>query len=240
MILELLADSAAHLQSLPFYARVPIVSVNEKDVGNTVDQFLNKLGIGIVLGTPTLGKPKADVGEIYFDAIDVRATVFESVAINRSDVTNPWAPTVAEMLATRAGGLHQYKPQNISESFYCTQGPRIIPYQEADRSGALTGRHILVYDVAFRTQGGLLVTTPISKIATPVVTVTAGMASIACSTPYVAVFYTLDGTFPAPIDSTNTPRVPYAAPFDVTSGQTLKVRAWFPGYLASDVVTQNY
>lgn len=234
MIVELIQDAADFLSANPYFSNVPVVSVNEKDITNIVDQHLAKVGIGVILGTPGLKDPISDAGAggrgVNFQNIDFRATVFELVTRNRGGGgTSKWAPTVAETISVL---LHLYKPQNIAEALVCVQGPTLVPNLE-----------LLVYDVAFRTSGGVSMATPITKIATPTLSIVDNGATktitLACSTPYAQMFYSTDGSFPSPLDSTNTPRAPYTAPFTVPNGTKVQVRGWLAGYLASDVVRQN-
>lgn len=242
MILEITAEAAAALSANGYFSNIPIVAVNDKDIQSRVDQFLAKVGIGVVLGTSRLGKPVADIqggGSLYFEEIIFHATIFENVPVNRaSSGTGKFASTVAETVAVV---LHWHKPVNISECLICVQGPTMVPYEN---------KELLVYDVAFRTNGGIKVNPIISTIATPTIVIVdngdgTSTITLACSTLYSQIWYTTDGSFPAPLDGTNMPRAPYTVPFVVNNitnaagGTKVQVRAWLPGYIPSTVLKQN-
>ena len=240
MILEVIEEAAAALQANPYFANIPVVSVNEGDPGNKVDQYLAKVGIGVVLGTSALRSPSANIqggGSLYYDNVVFHATIFENVQVNRgTGGTNKWAPTVAETVAVL---LHWHKPDGVSECLICTDGPTLIPYKDD------TERKLLIYDVAFKTQGGIGVSPVISKAATPVAFVVnngngTSTVTLSCSTPHAQIWYRTDGSFPSPLNPDNTPSAPYTAPFVVTNGSTrLQARAYLAGYLASDMLKQN-
>jgi hypothetical protein len=83
------------------------------------------------------------------------------------------------------------------------------------------------------------------------VTINNGQASLACATPSVKIYYTLDGSFPANTDiavlSLPQGEVPapvnaaskfYTAPFAVQSGQTIRAAAYADGMNVGEVL--NY
>lgn len=246
MILELTAEAQGALSANPYFSNVPVLALDEKDIGARVEEAMNKLGTSaagssggaaVVLGTSRLGKPKADVqgaGSLYFDEVIFHATVFENVPLNRgTGGTGKKASAIAEMVAVV---LHWHLPAGVSECLICIQGPTVVP---TDNPASL------VYDVAFLTQGGISANPAIAYAATPGFTVHdngngTSTVTVTCTTPYAQVWYTVDGTAPSPLDATNTPRAPYTAPFVVTNGSTkLQARAWLAGYLPSAVSKAN-
>ena len=238
LILSLTAEAAAALTANPYFANVDVLALNEKDIQSRIDDALIKRkGVAVVLGTSKLGQPSADVqggGMLYFSDIVFHATVFENVPVNRATSgSGKFAPDVAETVAAL---LHWHKPANISECLICVQGPTLIPNPD--------NKELLVYDVVFKTQGGIAVSPIISTAATPQFSVVSNgngtsTVTITCSTPYAQVWVTTDGSFPAPIDSTNTPRAPYTVPMVVPSGSLVQARTWIYGYIPSSVAKLN-
>lgn len=234
MILSIIQDAADYLLAQSYFSNIPVVSINEKDIQNRVDEFLAKVGVGVVLGTPWLGRPNADIntggGVVYFEGITLMATVFEAVTVNRgTGGTGKQGPDVAE---TVAATLHGYKPQQVAEAMYCSDGPRLQPHKT-----------LLVYNVRLATRGGVKLTAPIiAQVVTPVISsVPSGGSStvtISCATNYAFVWYTADGSAPAPVDAGDNPRAPYTAPFAVPTGTKVRAKAFLPGYLASPEARQ--
>ena len=234
LILSLTQEAAAALQANSFFSNIDVLALNEKDIQSRIDDALIKrTGIAVVLGTSKLGQPSADIqggGTLYFNDIVFHATIFENVPVNRaSSGSGKFAPDVAETVAAL---LHWHKPANISECLICVQGPTLIPNPD--------NKELLVYDVVFKTQGGVAIAPIISTAATPAFSVAGNgngtsTVTVTCSTPYAQVWVTTDGSFPAPIDSSNTPRAPYTVPITVASGSLVQARTWIYGYIPSAV-----
>jgi hypothetical protein len=55
--------------------------------------------------------------------------------------------------------------------------------------------------------------------------------TLATSVPHALVYYTTDGSTPAPLTATF-----YAGPFVAASGAQVKARAWLPGMIASEII----
>lgn len=236
MILEIIQDASDTLLVNPYFSDIQVVSINQNDVANRVDEFIASLTCGVILSTPKLSRPKANImgatSGVYFEGIDFFATIFEDVATNRGNGgTGKMAPTIAETIAAL---LHGHKPDNIAESLVCVP-PGIIYVPHATK---------LCYNVAFTTQGGVQLTPPLTQIASPSVGVVDNLngtstITLACSTPYAQIWYTTDGKNPSPLLPNNTPRTPYTAPFVVAQPAVIKVKAYLAGYLASPLILQN-
>ena len=246
MILDIIQEAAAWLEAQPYFAAgVKVLSINDKDLGNTVDAFLSRIGgVGVLLGTPSCNKPNCQIisGErvVYFDDIQLVATVFENVLVNRSATGTPlgsspsyWAPSVAEMVVIK---LNEHRPVGISETIMCTRGPRVVPPPPN------TDKRILCYDAWFKTEGGVKDSNPIPTVATPAISfadIGGGQATvtIACAAPAV-VFWSADGTYPGPFNPDGSQKTAYSAPVTVNIPCTVQARAWYPGWIASAVAKQ--
>lgn len=247
MILEIINECRDWLLSQPFFAAgVQVVSVNDKDLGNSVDQFLTKIGgVGVLLGTPQCDQPSADISSgqtsVYFGDIKLVATVFENVLVNRSATGSPlgadpayWAPGVAEMTSIL---LHHHRPVGIAETVVCTRGPRIIPPPQG------TDKRILCYDAWFRTEGGVKNANPVPTVATPAASVVDNgdgtvTVTLSCSSPAV-VFYSIDGSYPGPLNANGSQKTAYSAPFTVAKPFTVLARGWYPGWIAGAILKQS-
>jgi hypothetical protein len=83
-----------------------------------------------------------------------------------------------------------------------------------------------------------------TRVVLPMITVSAGNASITCATPGASVYYTTDGSFPsnptialAPANHTaiNAGSQLYTAPFAVTAGQVIRAAGYLNGYNLSPI-----
>jgi hypothetical protein len=86
------------------------------------------------------------------------------------------------------------------------------------------------YDVEFRTKAGLAVG-PNDKVLTPRIAVADGVATLTCATDDAIIYFTTDGSAPAP---TNEGAQEYGAPFAVESGTRIRAAAQLAGRIASD------
>lgn len=71
-----------------------------------------------------------------------------------------------------------------------------------------------------------------SKVASPVIVVAGGFATVTCATAGAAVYVTTDGSFPR---SGNGTAVLYAAPVAVTAGQVVRAAGYKAGSVGSNV-----
>lgn len=234
MILEIIQDVANALKADPYFTDIAVFSEDLGDPSNSIDIYLaKKTGIGVQIVTPKLRVTKPDKGGnglVYYDDIIFWATVWENVKLNRgSGGTMKPAVTVAETVSSI---LHHYKPSFAIENLTLNaQGISILPHPQ-----------LLAYRIGFTTQGGCQYS--IAKISTPTLGIVDNgngtkTVTITCTTAHAFVYYTTDGSYPAPLQSNGSPRTPYASPFIVSTGTKVQVRAWLPGLLTSDFVTQS-
>ena len=182
------AGVAARLASDPYFSNVTIVTENIGDIENKIQTAIAKLGVCVIVVTPSASMAAPDAPAPYFNNIKVLVRVVENVVLNRSaSGANKPASDVAEIVASL---LHQWTPDGISECIFLEE-PSITLGNDP---------RLLSYDVRCRTQGGLSYTIP--STAQPVIVLTGSSypqtATITCATAGAAIFYTLDGTAPIP------------------------------------------
>lgn len=198
---------------------VPVLSENLKDIANRIDSALNKIGRCVLVLTPTAQVAHPNMPGPYFSNIAVECEVTELVTVNRTGLeTDKVGPEIAEHCASL---IHHYRPEGINEVLNC-EGISLV----ADPM-------FLIYRVRFFTQGGML-------YEVPKVTLSAanngGVVSFTAVPDRSLISYTLDGTYPVPRNPSTVIALASEPP-TLGTGQTLKARAWMPGYLASDLVS---
>jgi hypothetical protein len=134
--------------------------------------------------------------------------------------------------------LHTHQPVGISESIFCTRGPRIIPPPPE------TGKRILCYDVWFSTKGGVAAANPTPTVATPTISSVdngdgTATVTLSCATSNALIFWSSDGSYPGPFNVNGSSKTPYSAPVTVNVPCQFQCRAWYPGWIGSVTVKQN-
>jgi hypothetical protein len=223
-----LADTARDaLLAEPFFANIPafggavVVSLDSGDIENTITQDLNKIGLNVTISTNEgfVGHPNQSGP--YFDDLGLVAIITEDVTVNRAASTNGGNnPTAYAVAAAVCAILHKLATEGVSELFLITRIARVLTPPDGQN----------VWNVFFKTQAGLSYTRP--ALAPVVVDVTAPgnqTINLSCATPGAAIFYTLNGAYPAPRTG-----ILSTGPINITAGQKLWARAWLPGYAPSN------
>lgn len=231
MIQEILVEAADTLAAVPYFSDVAIVSEDKGDPSNTIDMALAKLGIGVQVVAPKGDVTQPDIPGPYFSNIDFIVAVYENVVTNRGTkgTGKPALSVVEQVLAT----LHWHKPTNYDEIIKAASPAWIL----------IPDEHFLCYHCLFKTEGGI--SSPLPDLVDPTVTFADNgnstyTATITGGTQYANIFYTTDGTMPAPRAANGEgTALLYTAPFIVTPGQIVKVRGWLAGYKAGKPQTFN-
>ncbi|MDB6064944.1 MAG: hypothetical protein JWR26_1152 [Pedosphaera sp.] len=220
---QLQQQCADRLQSDPLFADIRVLTERIADIESEIERALGPLnqqggrtGVVAILLTPTANVNFENLFGPFFDEIKIVVRVIENVPINQDANTGTTIPA-AEVAEKVCNLLHHFQPGSAN-------GP-ITAGKPAIALG--NDPNHLSYDCVFKTSGGL--TTVLPQAATPVITNNSGTISLACATAGAAMFYTLDGSNPAPRNGTL-----YTTPFTPSHGATLKVRAWLAGYLTSE------
>ena len=228
LLSQLQQQCANRVQSAPAFANVPVLTEHIADIESEIQRALGplneqngKTGLVAILLTPTANVNFENVFGPFFDEIKVVVRVIENVPVNQDPDTgtNFAAADAAETICSL---LHHFQPDSAT-------GPVVAEKPTITLGNDPTH---LSYDCRFKTSGGLGLVLP--QVTQPVATNTAGLISLTGATAGAAVFYTLDGSNPAPRNGTL-----YTAPFAPGTGLTVKARAYLAGYLTSDTITLN-
>lgn len=218
----------AKLLSEPLLNSVAVVSFRKQvtlDIAKRVAPHLagrnGKVGSGILINLPSADPTDDDLGGAQMVAniaLDI---------LNKDDMalvlSNGSGLTAEEVMAIVWFLLHQWLNQATGAgNWYCSGADPI-----EDQRGAYGYRLILT--VRFANDEP-------AKCENVITSLAGGTATLTCGTAGAAIYYTLDGTFPGP---GNNAAVLYAAPFAVTSGQTLLTAAFNADFIGSDVWATN-
>jgi hypothetical protein len=215
-ILTSIQQEVAHcLQADPFFATIPILVEQPRDISYELLESIAAAGTyGVVLVPQALVSAPTAPGPI-FDPVEIAVRFRENVPVSNG-------PHALEVAETALALLHLYRPTTINEVF--TAAPKALAsVKEPD---------VVAYEIALRTQAGASYAVP--QLDVPVISSTGDdspqTVALASSQPGAAIFYTLDGSQPAPRGPTS---LLYTGPFVISEPSLLRTRAWLAGFVAS-------
>ncbi|MEI9999387.1 MAG: chitobiase/beta-hexosaminidase C-terminal domain-containing protein [Verrucomicrobiota bacterium] len=199
----------------PFFAAIPVLVELPRDAGYELQRSAAAAATyGVVLVPQAQVSSPTAPGPV-FDPVEIAVRFFENVPVS----TGPHALEVAE---TALALLHLFRPTTINEVI--TAAPVALK--------AVTVPDVVAYEIHLRTQAGASYSVP--QLGAPGITA-AGSATpqtvgLSSGQPGAAIYYTLDGSQPAPRGATS---MLYSAPFVISEPCLLRARAWLAGFVAS-------
>jgi hypothetical protein len=148
LLQTLQSECVSYLSAQDYFVGPPVISVIAEDlhdIDSQVNVQLARIGLGVIVRTPTAVDVVANLTPPYFQTINLRVDVVENVTVNRSGSTPQTSSKVAEAVAYF---LHLYRPSGTGECLFC----KGIQLQDS--------RQTLTYQVNFQTQGGLASSAP--------------------------------------------------------------------------------
>jgi hypothetical protein len=199
----------------PFFAAIPVLVEQPRDLAYELQASVAAAGTyGVVLVPQALVSAPTAPGPL-FDPVEIAVRFVENVPV----ATGPHALEVAE---TALALLHLYRPVTINEVF--TAAPKAL--------AAVKAANGVAYEIQVRIQAGASFTVP--QLDAPSISSagseTPQTVTLSSGQPGAAIFYTLDGSQPAPRGPTS---LLYTAPFVVAAPSLLRTRAWLAGFMAS-------
>jgi hypothetical protein len=208
-------EVADRLLADPFFATIPVLVERPKDVSFELGASSAAAGTyGVVLVPMAVVSAPMAPGP-RFDPVEIAVRFRENIPV----VAGAHALEVAE---TALALLHLYRPTTINEVLSAAPNA-LVRVNEPD---------VVAYEVRVRTQAGASYAVP--QLAAPTMS-SAGSVSpqtvtLASGQAGAAIYYTLDGSQPAPRSPTS---VLYTAPLTVSGPGLLRARVWLAGFLAS-------
>jgi hypothetical protein len=208
-------EIADRLLADPFFATIPVLVETPRDLTFELQAGVAAAGTYGVVQVPQASVSAADAPGPIFDPVEFAVRFRENVPVS----TGPHALEVAE---TALALLHLYRPPTFNEVI-CAAPQALQRVIEAN---------VVTYEVRVRTQAGAAYAVP--QLDAPVMT-SGGTQSpqtvtLSSDAAGAAIFYTLDGSQPAPRGPT---AILYRTPFTVSGPSLLRARAWLAGSLAS-------
>jgi hypothetical protein len=222
ILMSIQQEIADRLSADPFFAAIPVLVEEPRDVSFELQASVAAAGIyGVVQVPQALVNAPTAPGPI-FDPVEIAVLIRENTPV----ASGAHALEAAE---TALALLHLYRPTTFNEVF--SAAPNALQrVNERDR---------VAYEIRVRTQA--CATYAVPQLDAPTIT-SAGTQSpqtvtLASDEPGAAVYYTLDGSQPAPRSPTS---VLYAAPFAVNAPSLLRARAWLAGFVASGEARESF
>jgi hypothetical protein len=206
----------------PFFTDIPVLVEQPMDVSYALQTSVAAAGLyGVVLVPQAAVSAPTAPGPI-FDPVEITVRIIENVPV----AEGPHALEVAE---TALALLHLFRPTTINEVF--TAAPLALK--------AVKVPNAVAYEIYIRTQAGASYAVP--QLDAPVISsageVTPQSVTLSSGQAGASIFYTLDGSQPAPRGPTS---VLYTAPFTVETPSLLRTRAWLAGFVASGEARETY
>jgi hypothetical protein len=229
-ILETLEQEiAARLLANPFFANIEVHVDPQKNIVAEVTRKISQLRFLVAPFVSSAGVTNPDDEGPVLDPIRIQVGCFENPTYKLS---SKWDGTTCRRIAEEVvsmDGLHQWKPESLSNCVVAS----------TNAIEAVADKGLNVWNVNMEVKGGALARTlpQLGEVGVDLQAQTLGNA-----TAGAAVFYTLDGTNPAPRRRDGVggwlPGL-LALPgvgLGLSSGTLVKARAWLAGYLPSDVL----
>ncbi|MCE0484234.1 MAG: chitobiase/beta-hexosaminidase C-terminal domain-containing protein [Methylacidiphilales bacterium] len=248
---ELLAD--------PFFSTIPalsgtqvVISEDPHDIVTAINAALNNIGLGVLVLLPVAHVKDPNLPGPYFDPVEVTIKVYENPTINRSASINGGNnPTCYAAAMQICADLHQWLADGVDEGFIVRE---CVPVADDE---------YIIYQMTISTQAGLQGEKPeLEPVMADVVAPGNQAVRLSCGTPGASIWYTLDGTTPAPrnpsakmvyvqssglltnengvvlLNEDGEPLLnadgPLNFPIQVSAGQLLRARPWLSGYGAAN------
>ncbi len=215
-------EIADRLLADPFFATIPVLVEVPRDLAFELQASVAAAGTYGVVQVPQAVVSAPNAPGPIFDPVEFAVRFRENVPVS----TGPHALEVAE---TALALLHLYRPPTFNEVICAA--PNALQ--------RVTEPNVVTYEVRVRTQAGAGYAVP--RLAAPGIAST-GLASpqtvtLSSAAAGAAIFYTLDGSQPAPRSPT---AVFYTGPFAVGAPSLLRTRAWLAGSLTSAESRVNF
>lgn len=215
-------EIADRLLADPFFATIPVLVENPRDVTYELEASVSAAGTWAEVLVPEAVVSASTAPGPIFDPVEIAIRVRENIPV----ASGPHALEVAE---TALALLHLYRQTTINEVL--SAAPKAL--------GRINEPNVVAYEARVRTQAGASYAVP--QLDAPTIS-SAGSVSpqtvtLASDQPGAAIYYTLDGSQPAPRSPTS---VLYTAPFTVSAAAQLRTRVWLAGFMASSEARASF
>ena len=206
----------------PFFATIPVLVELPRDVSFELQMSVAAAATYGVVRVPQALVNAPTAPGPYFDPVEIAVRFCENVPVSGG-------PHALEVAETALALLHLFRPTTINE----------VMVAAPNALRAVSEPDVVAYEIAVRTQAGASYAVP--QLDAPAIS-SAGSVSpqtvtLSSDQPGTAIYYTLDGSQPAPRGPTS---ILYINPFVVSAPSLLRTRAWLAGYMASAEARASY
>jgi hypothetical protein len=221
---QLQQDIAARLESLAYFADIPVFVLREETIQTKLDKALagltrkaNKAGAAVSVLMPLVDVPRENPpGPQLEISVAVRVQELPLINFGASGTQKSAEDIALKVLAA----LHHFHLEGVCQVLTAAKDA-ITPSREFLPK--------LTYDVTVRAS---LPQEEPPRVLLPEISEAAMQVTLTPITPGSAIYYTLDGSFPW---SGNSNAVLYSTPFTVQSGAQVRWAAYKAGMHGSDV-----
>jgi len=218
---QIQTELKARLEADKYFADIPVIVESDKDfladleklMGNMIAKA-GKRGAALVIGPATWDVPAPEVPGPDWAPLRLTLIAYVTPLLNK-DATKGTGKDAPEIAKRAAAVLHDYRAEGLFDN--------ILSDTSAIRPAAPLHDAQIAYAWSVRIPDK---DTAPDRVALPIISPTSGAApqtlSITCATAGAAVYYTLDGSYPA---AANAAAVLYTAPFVVTEAATVRAVA---------------
>ncbi len=225
---DIQAFVAGHLEADAWFADagIDVIAEFKGDIATQITTAIGQLGYFVVVNTvvASCDPNKTDVRGPSFEKIEVQVSVGETRAVKSAGTK-----TAAEIAERVLAVLFQYAEPGVFTALL-PDGNTLQLVAPPKEAAALSS----LYLVKLKTTAVLRLVDTVT-VADPVIVATNPAAvTISCSTAGAAIWYTTDGSMPAPNGTTSTR---YTGAFDASAATKVRARAGRWGAKPSDLVT---
>lgn len=252
-------DVESLLESEAYFSVIPILSQAKGVLDADIDERLGKrgfienseekFGCAVVVGMPIVEVPSPEISGPRLDVI-IPVAVYERPLVNRDPVSG--IGEVAEEIGLQIlAAVHgRIVADGVSQIYADSRAMDPLPIDD---------EKTIAYMIYFNCRLGLARRV---KVSTPIISGNGDAVSIFCNTNGAAIYYTTDGSYPAPtsvnaeatlfgfvlqtesgivITTEEGDELTTAVPFSVISGTAIRAAAYKPDtHLGSDVAMQTF
>lgn len=206
-------------------AGIEVISEFRGDIATQINTAIAQLGYFVVVNTvvASCDPNKTDVRGPAFDKIEVQVSVGETRAVKESG-TKSAAEIAERVLAV----LHHYAEAGVFTSLL-PDGNTLQLVAPPKEAAALSS----LYLVKLKTTAVLRLVDTVTVADPAIVATNPAAVTITCATAGAAIWYTTDGSMPAPNGTTSTR---YTGAFDATGAAKVRARAGRWGAKPSAIV----
>jgi len=195
-------------------------AINRALFGGLLEGETNKLGLAVEVKLPSAEVGEANVPGPQLDLVGVIRLSENPMFNEGADGTGVKAEDAAMAILQ---ACHHWQ----------REGRVVYADRRALRDGMTDDDGVITYDVVVRTELGVQ---PVSRVAVPSISFAAGSVTLACATSGAAIYYTTDGSTPAP---SNAEATLYAGPFSAAGGDVIRAQAFKGPLIPSGIVRQT-